>query len=292
MNFRSDLALECREPLDLSGQRGLRCKEEDLEGCRLTRLEVLDEVGSKTIGKPPGTYVTVELPPLGEYAEVYGPGMECVARELRRMLPPEGPVLVAGLGNIDMTPDALGPRCCALVLATRHLSGELAKSAGLGDLRPVMCLTPGVLGRTGMESAELVAAAVRATKPAAVLTVDALAARRLSRLGCTIQLGDSGIVPGSGVGNARRELSSKTLGVPVIALGVPTVVDAATLVADLADTREYAAINGGNAESANMMVTPREVDLLIDRAAKLCAMAVNRALQPHLDVEDFLELVE
>ncbi|MCL2298843.1 MAG: GPR endopeptidase, partial [Firmicutes bacterium] len=166
----------------------MRCGEEALEGCRLTRLEVLNETGAKAIGKPVGRYVTLELPPLGEYAEVYGPGMECAARELRRLLPPEGPVLVAGLGNGDMTPDALGPRCCALVLATRHLSGELAKSAGLGALRPVSCLTPGVLGRTGMESAELVAAAVRAVRPAAVLTVDALCARKLSRLGCTIQL--------------------------------------------------------------------------------------------------------
>jgi len=292
MNFRSDLALECREPLDLERHRGLRCKEEDLEGCRLTRLEVLDESGAKSIGKPVGTYVTVALPPLGEYAEVYGPGMECVARELRRMLPAEGPVLAVGLGNGDMTPDALGPRCCSLVLATRHIAGELAKSAGLGSLRPVSCLTPGVLGRTGMESAELVAAAVRATRPVAVLTVDALAARKLSRLGCTIQIGDSGIVPGSGVGNARRELSRGTLGVPVVSLGVPTVVDAATLVADLAAPREPTAANVGIAESANMMVTPREVDLLIERAAKLCAMAINRAMQPHLDVENFLELVE
>ncbi|MDR2686999.1 MAG: GPR endopeptidase [Oscillospiraceae bacterium] len=286
MNFRSDLALECREPLAREGRQGLRCSEEEHEGYRVTRLEVLDGAGAEAIGKPPGRYITIELPPLGEYADIYGPGMECAAGELQRLLPPGGPVLVAGLGNGSMTPDALGPRCCALVLATRHIAGELAKSAGLGSLRPVMCLTPGVLGRTGMESAELVAAAVRATKPAAVLTVDALAARKLSRLGCTIQLSDSGIVPGSGVGNARRELSRGTLGVPVVSLGVPTVVDAATLVADLAEA------SAPPAESAGMMVTPREVDLLVERAAKLCAMAVNRALQPHLAVEDFLELVE
>jgi len=288
MNFRSDLALECREPLMQEDQQGLRCREEEHEGYHVTRLEVLDQAGAEAIGKPVGTYVTIELPPLGEYADVYGLGMECAAGELRRMLPPEGPVLVAGLGNDNMTPDALGPRCCALVLATRHIAGELAKGAGLGSLRPVICLTPGVLGRTGMESAELVAAAVRATKPAAVLSVDALCARKLSRLGCTIQLSDSGIVPGSGVGNARQELSRGTLGVPVISLGVPTVVDAATLVADLAEAP------APPAESANMnmMVTPREVDLLIERAAKLCAMAINRALQPHLAIEDFLELVE
>ncbi|MCL2299299.1 MAG: GPR endopeptidase, partial [Firmicutes bacterium] len=123
-------------------------------------------------------------------------------------------------------------------------------------------------------------------RPAAVLTVDALCARKLSRLGCTIQLSDSGIVPGSGVGNARRELSRGTLGVPVVSMGVPTVVDAATLAADLTGN------NDPPAESAGMMVTPREVDLLIDRAAKLCAMAVNRALQPHLSMEEFLELTE
>ncbi len=286
MNFRSDLALECREPLTKQQQQGLRFHEEAAEGCRITRLEVLNQTGANSIGKPIGTYITVELPPLSEYAQVYGYGMECVTRALSTMLPKEGAVLVVGLGNDNMTPDALGPRCCELVLATRHITDELAKSAGLGSLRPVCSLTPGVLGRTGMESAELVAAAVRSTQSAAVLTVDALAARKLSRLGCTIQLSDSGIVPGSGVGNARLELSRKSLGVPVISLGVPTVVDAATLVADL--TQKNEAIP----EGADMMVTPREVDLLIERAAKLCAMAINRALQPHICTEDFLSLTE
>jgi spore protease len=151
----------------------------------------------------------------------------------------------------------------------------------------VACLTPGVLGRTGMESGELIAAAAGALRPAAVITVDALAARKISRLGCTLQISDNGIVPGSGVGNARQEISRATLGVPVVALGVPTVVDAATLVSDLADAEPKSP-----QECNDMMVTPREVDLLIERAAKLCAMAINRALQPHLQVEDLLELTE
>jgi len=149
----------------------------------------------------------------------------------------------------------------------------------------VTTLTPGVLGRTGMESGELIAAAVQKLKPAAVITVDALAARSLSRLGSTIQITDSGIVPGSGVGNARLAISKNTIGVPVIALGVPTVVDAATLVSELA------AHCAPPPQSEQMMVTPREVDLLVERAAKLCAMAINRALQPHICVEDFLALV-
>jgi len=283
MNFRSDLALECREPL--TEQQGLALCEEDHGDYRVTRLEVQNLEGARAIGKPVGHYVTIELPPLGEYADIYGDSMECTADELRRLLPERGTVLVVGLGNDSMTPDALGPRCCALVLATRHITGELAKSAGLGNLRPVTTLTPGVLGRTGIESGELIAAAVRALRPAAVITVDALAARSLSRLGCTIQINDSGIVPCSGVGNARLEISKNSLGVPVLGLGVPTVVDAATLVAELAQVEDPPP------ESEHMMVTPREVDLLIDRAAKLCAMAINRALQPHIEVEDFLALV-
>jgi len=136
-----------------------------------------------------------------------------------------------------------------------------------------------------VESGELIAAAVQTLQPAAVIIVDALAARSLSRLGCTVQMSNAGIVPGSGVGNARLELSESALGVPVIALGVPTVVDAATLVQELSDC-------DAPKESRMMMVTPREVDLLVQRAAKLCGMAINRALQPHLSVEDFLALVE
>ena len=284
MNFRSDLALECREPL-VQEQQGLALSEEDHGDYHITRLAVQNADGAKAIGKPVGHYVTIELPPLGEYADVYGEGMECAADELRRLLPGEGTVLVVGLGNDSMTPDALGPRCCAQVLATRHITGELAKSAGLGALRSVTTLTPGVLGRTGIESGELIAAAVRALRPTAVITVDALAARSLSRLGCTIQINDSGIVPGSGVGNARLEISKNSLGLPVLAMGVPTVVDAATLVAELAQ------VDDPPPESEHMMVTPREVDLLVERAAKLCAMAINRALQPHVSVEDFLALV-
>jgi spore protease len=284
MNFRSDLALECREPLRQTD--GMQCVQEETPDYKLTRMQVLTDEGARAVGKPLGAYVTIELPPIGDYAELFGEGMERVALELRRMLPPKGPVLVVGLGNGNMTPDALGPCCCAQVLATRHISGELARSAGLGALRPVTCLIPGVVGRTGIESGELISAAVQAVQPAAVVAVDALAARQLSRLGCTVQLTNSGVVPGSGVGNARLEISAKTLGVPVVALGVPTVVDAATLVHDLANSAQEHVLK----ESETMMVTPREVDLLIERAAKLCAMAINRALQPHLTTEEFLSI--
>ncbi|MDR3314771.1 MAG: GPR endopeptidase [Oscillospiraceae bacterium] len=295
MNFRSDLALECREPLAVQPE-GLECSEEKQGEISITRVNVNSEAGAQAIGKPRGRYVTIEVPPFGESAEVYGAGLDCATRELRTLLPPEGAVLVVGLGNDGITPDALGPRCCSMVLATRHLGGELAKSAGMADLRPVACFAAGVLGRTGVESGEMIAAAVRALEPAAVITVDALAARRLARLGCTIQLADSGIIPGSGVGNARKAITPAALGRPVISIGVPTVVDAATLACDLleqsnctlpeAQLRHALAPNG-----AQMMVTPREVDLLIARAAKLLGMAINCALHPAWEPEDFLMLL-
>ena len=298
MNFRSDLALECREPIARQPE-GLECGEELQGEVRVTRVRVTGEAGARAIGKPPGRYITIEAPPFGDSADVYGPAMECAARELRALLPAEGTVLVAGLGNDGITPDALGPRCCSMVLATRHLGGELAKSAGAAeqqDLRPVACLTAGVLGRTGMESGELIAAAVRALEPAAVITVDALAARRLARLGRTIQLADSGIVPGSGVGNARKAITPRALGRPVISLGVPTVVDAATLAFDLLELSgsalpEEQLRRSLEPHGEQMMVTPREVDLLIGRAARLLGMAINRALHPAWGVEAFLMMV-
>ena len=293
LNFRSDLAVECRDPK--RAVAGVDFRQEELPDYKISHLKIKNEEGVRALGKPVGNYITIELPPIGEYAELYGAGTERAARELRDMLPGSGTVLVVGLGNDSMTPDALGPRCCAQVLATRHIGKELAQSAGLGSLRPVTCLIPGVVGRTGIESGELIAAAVRAVRPAAVIAADALAARQLSRLGRTVQITDSGVVPGSGVGNARLEISAKTLGVPVVALGVPTVVDAATLVNDLTgeSVKKIKAEECGTAEECGaMMVTPREVDLLIERAAKILSMAVNRALQPHLSAEELLLLME
>ncbi|MDR1465719.1 MAG: GPR endopeptidase [Oscillospiraceae bacterium] len=286
MNFRSDLAMECRERCD-ADLPGLRCSERSEEGVRVTRIEVLDETGARNLGKPVGKYVTLEVAPFGEQAEQGDPALDCLVRELRDLLPEEGPVLAVGLGNEGITPDALGPRCAQRLLATRHISGELARSAGLGNLRPLACLAPGVLGETGMETGEIVAGVVKETKPAAVLTIDALAARSLGRLGRTVQMTNSGIAPGSGVGNARTELSAGTLGVPVISVGVPTVVDAQTLAGDLLEERTPPP-GRWDAAAEQMMVTPREVDLMIDRAAKFIALAINCAMQPHMMPEEFL----
>ena len=159
--------------------------------------------------------------------------IQTAAKEIRSLLPEKGLVLVAGLGNSDITPDDLGPRTANMILATRHISEELARAVGLIGLRPVAVLAPGVLGQTGIETGELLYSIVQRLSPAALIVVDALASRRLDRLGCTLQISDTGISPGSGVGNARPHISRETMGVPVISMGVPTVVDAATLAADL-----------------------------------------------------------
>lgn len=273
MQYRTDLAMEAVG----EGSRFVRTWTQD--GVTLHRVTV-DTATAAACGKPCGDYVTATLPPLTDDERLLEQAARAIGKELRRLLPPQGTVLVVGLGNEAITPDALGPRAAAQVLATRHIPKELARSVGLTDLRPCAVVTPGVLGNTGVESGELVAGVCRTVKPSAVIAMDALAARSLSRLGCTVQLSDTGIAPGSGVGNNRRALCRDTLGVPVIGLGVPTVVDAETLVRDLAH-REC--------DSA-MMVTPREIDLMIDRAARLLAMTVHAALQPQYSPLELLAI--
>lgn len=269
MQYRTDLAMEAAEPTS-EAYRAAREWEEN--GVQLFRMSV-NAAAAEQLGKPIGEYLTATLPPLTDDETLLEQAARVIGGELRRLLPSDGTVLVVGLGNEAITPDALGPRAAAQILATRHIPGELARSVGLDDLRPCAVVTPGVLGNTGVESGELVAGVCRTVKPAAVIAIDALAARSLSRLGCTVQLSDTGIAPGSGVGNDRRALCRDTLGVPVIGVGVPTVVDAETIVRDLTD--EELSPHG-----TAMMVTPREIDLMIDRAARLLAMTVHAALQP------------
>ena len=190
---------------------------------KVTRIKVTNRAGEKALGKPVGSYITIEVPRLTDDAALDDDFLSCVKNELSRLLPGDGPVFVCGVGNTEITPDALGPHTAAGVLATRHISGELARSVGLGDLRPVSVLSPGVLGQTGIETGEILLGIVEKVKPGAVIVIDALASRKLSRLGCTVQMSDTGISPGAGVGNARKEISRDTLGVSVISVGVPIV---------------------------------------------------------------------
>lgn len=290
MNFRTDLALEDRETdKDLPSNATVRIEHHD--GCTVTAIEVLpEEVGFYR--KPPGQYITIELPAMTDSIDREDRFLTLVAKELWQLLPEKGMVLAAGLGNRAITPDALGPRTADQILATRHITGELERLTGETQLRSVVSVSPNVLGNTGLEAVELLESLTGKLKPAAILVIDALAARKLSRLGCTVQLSNAGIAPGSGVGNSRPAISRETLGVPVIAIGVPTVVDAGTLALDLLEGkgiffREEEVAPRGTA----MIVTPREIDLLINRASRLVAMAVNTALNPVFDAETFAALL-
>ena len=290
MQFRTDLALELKENCSDSCPGISTCRWERGEVC-ITRIQVESEEGEKALGRPMGRYVTVEMPSFSEDPNWDEDCTAAVVEELKDLLPKEGTVLVMGLGNQDITPDALGPKAVEQILVTRHISGELARSVGLGDLRPVAAMAPGVLGQTGIESAEILKAVSQRIAPSAVVVMDALASRELSRLGCTVQLSDTGIRPGAGVGNARKEISRETLGIPVIAVGVPTVVDAVTLAQDLLpDWQEDLARKVAPAHR-QMMVTPREIDLVIQRSAAFLALAVNRTLHPHLSSKEILEMM-
>jgi len=282
---RTDLALEAREMWDEGGggrlPEGVEATSEQRGGSRVETLRIVSPEGAAALGKPMGTYVTIfpeaftrrEEGAFEETAALLG---QCLRALLA--LPERAGVLVAGLGNLAVTPDNLGPKTMRHVLATRHLVDALP--AAFGHFRKVSVLETGVLGNTGMESAELLGAVTEALRPDAVIAVDALASRRLGRICRTVQLTDTGIVPGSGVGNRRSELSRATLGVPVIAVGVPTVVDAGTLAADLT---ELAGIGSPAPEDfgtygAEMIVTPREIDEQMTGISRLLGYGIDLAL--------------
>ena len=289
MQIRTDLALEAAANIPLPAE-DVTVRTRTESGARLTYLHIRSESGARQLQKPRGQYLTMEVPPLSDSDEELETHARLLGGELRGWLPENGTVLVVGLGNEAITPDAIGPQTAKLVLATRHIGGEFARSTGLQDLRPTAVLATGVLGKTGVESVEIVRGVCGVVQPAAVIAADALASPSVSRLGCTVQLCDSGIAPGSGVGNRRRPLSREQLGVPVIAMGVPTVVDARTLALDLTGGEE--ACERVEPRGAAMMVTPREIDLIVRRASRLIAMAIHSALQPNYSPLELMAVAE
>ena len=247
---------------------------------RITDITIDDDRCFSAIGKGKGRYITIEGASLSRFSDDYEQMIIELAGEIGRLVP-DGEIFVAGLGNNDITPDALGPQVISKILATRHLRDELdsEEEQFLTSLRPVSAFAGGVLGQTGIETSEMVHAIVQQIHPAAIIAIDALACSDISRLGTTIQICDSGISPGSGVSNTRRELSEKIFGIPVIAIGVPTVVDMHTIVRNLTG-------NEPDRELPNMMVTPRDIDRLTERASQLIAFGINLALQPSLTLDD------
>ena len=291
---RTDLALEAREIWQESASEttelpGVLAREEEINGYAVTKVDILDEEGEAALGKKQGSYITIEIDPLSRReAEAFARGVYAIRDMLRPLLnlSPADTVLVVGLGNRAITPDAIGPIAASHTLATRHLVDHLPEH--FGAFRRVTVLQTGVLGTTGIESAELVQACVKAFQPDCIIAIDALASRKLSRVCRTVQLCDSGIAPGSGIGNRRAELNRETLGVPVIAIGAPTVVDAGTLVLDLLEEsgHQMADSTAFAQEGGSMIVTPKEIDAQVADIAKLLGYALNCALHKDLTVED------
>lgn len=296
MNLRTDLAVERREIVGSDHIDGVVFREYEEKGVKITEIEVTNRSGSEALGKPEGTYITLEVTPFTQMTDIFSHQLDVIADKINSLLPEgEGTVLIVGLGNKSITPDALGPLVVNSVMATRHIGGELQKSIGFEDMRRVAAVATGVLGKTGIESSEITESIVRKIRPCAVIAVDALAARRLERLGTTVQMASSGVTPGSGVGNARGALNEETLGVPVISIGVPTVVDGATLAYDIIEkaghSKSLPEEDIFKALGQGIIVTPEEVDLMVERAALLVAMGINCALQRFLDPKDILAIV-
>lgn len=289
MDYRTDLAME-RTVYPGGIGDGVAVQTQQEGDAEITWVRIHTPAAAKRLGKAEGTYWTMthpELPYLSpeERIEI----ARQVAQTLRIMLPPKGDVLVLGLGNRRMTADALGDRVVSGILVTRHMKDE-------GDLRGVCAMSPGVLGITGVETAELALGLVERLKPSAVLVVDALAAMETSHIGTTIQLTDTGIHPGSGVGNHRLGITREYLQVPVIAMGIPLVVYASTIVRDALksiisteksdeDAHEMAEQLVGQAKS-DLVVTPRNIDELVAGLADMLALAVNSALQPNYSIDE------
>lgn len=290
MAVRTDLALEAQEQINES-ITGIDVKESREHGMKITRLRVMTDTAAKRLGKEKGTYITCEFKALTDEFTAADKRIEMIGKMISQLVPESGCVLVAGIGNQNITPDSLGPKSASKVLATRHITGAVAKTLGIDGLRSVCVLAPGVLGQTGLEVHELLSGIIKNAGVACVIAVDALASRSLKRLGCTVQISDTGISPGAGVGNHRRALNERTLGVPVISVGVPTVVDAATLAFDLLGKSGERSLLSENKAAADMVVTPREIDLLTERASVLIGMAINVALQPELSSEELFALI-
>lgn len=290
------MAVERHEIAGSEDIDGIEINKYDDGGVTVTEIKVTNENGSRALDKPLGSYVTVEVTPFSKASDLFSHQLTVLSEQIKKLIPDSGLVLIAGLGNKTITPDALGPRAAELIFATRHIGAELRKSIGMENIRNAAVIIPGVLGKTGVETGEIIESVARKVKPCAVIAIDALASRRLERLGTTVQMATSGVVPGSGVGNARSRIDEQTLGIPVLSVGVPTVVDAATLASDLIEQAGYAA-DGAEFEKLlkpigeRIMVTPKEIDLMIERAAQLVAMSINCALQPELDPKDILAIV-
>jgi spore protease len=313
-NIRTDLAVEAREMLMGEVREeipGVTAQTETFDEITVTRVSVDTPEAAERMGKQQGLYVTLEAPGLRQKnTQLQDQLSSRFTKELLNMveLQPDTTVLVVGLGNWNVTPDALGPRVVKDLLVTRHILQMEPETLGEG-FRPLAAIAPGVMGITGVETSEIIQGLVEKVKPDILIAVDALAARNLNRLHTTIQLADTGITPGSGVGNKRAAISHETIGIPVIAVGVPTVVDAVTIADDLInhllgeimkeageESPVHAVVRSiaeGDKRSimeevltpygGRLMVTPKDIDTLVEDISRLIAGGINAAVHPAVE---------
>ena len=320
INVRTDLVLEAREIYkenhkDEGDIDGIEVIEETEKDIKVTTVKVKNEDGAKKIGKPKGNYITIDIPDFTAYdGETMDRVSEVVSEVLGRLIKidTKKTALIVGLGNWQVTPDALGPKVTEKIMVTRHLQTVMPEAID-DSVRPVCSIAPGVLGVTGIETVEIIRGVVEKIKPDLVICIDALAARRVQRVNTTIQIGDTGISPGAGVGNNRKQINEENLGVKVIAIGVPTVVDAVTITNDTIDlvvdsliknssngTEFYKMLKSldknekenlikevtASKNNTDMIVTPKDIDLIINSLSKIIANGINMALQPNMDMEE------
>lgn len=307
-----DLAVEAREIVrGETGQEipGVRVNRENYEHAGVTIVEVVEKSAEAIMGKPVGTYITIEAPILRENnPAAHHQIAEILARQLDRLIgnmPAYANILLVGLGNWHATPDALGPKVIEKSLVTRHLF-NYAPQELKGGMRAVSALAPGVLGITGIETAEIIKGVVEKIHPEMIIVIDSLAARSVTRICTTIQIADTGISPGSGIGNRRAGINRESMGVPVLAIGVPTVVHAAVIAQDSINgfleqwqnnNQSLAGMNPGFARhiigkvlepfGGDLTVTPKEIDALIQSMAKVIAGGISLALHPGLTPDDY-----
>lgn len=317
----TDLAIEAAQALtdDIKKSDGIELTATHSEAASVTLVKITNRKGSEEMGKPIGSYITIESPYMRENVpEMHEEIKKLFADRLSELcdLKKEDSVLIVGLGNRYVTPDSLGPKVISGIMVTRHIKDSLPEEIK-DNVRPVSAVTPGVMGLTGIESSEIIKGIAEKTKPSLIIAIDALAARKASRINSTVQMSDTGVTPGAGVGNTRGALNRDSMGVPVIAIGVPTVVDAATLVNDslnsilgsmleasdkgkdfyrtlqeLSGEEKYSLISAClDPYTENMFVTPKEVDSVVDTLADIISGGINMALQPEINKDNVNVLI-
>ncbi len=281
MGIRTDIASESkilREKIP----NGVSQNIETINGVKIVNIKIENEIGSKILNRAIGTYITLEHSNmlLPENSEII---TKILVNELKKLISNKHSILIVGLGNKNISPDAIGPFVADKIIATRHLKGPLADELGLSKLNSISVIAPGVLGQTGIEAFEIIQSMSKKINPDLIIAIDALAAKSIDRLGTTIQITNTGISPGSGVENKRAEISKNTLNIPVIALGMPTVVDMETIISEMCPNQNLSA-------SSSMMVTPRNIDQIIARSSSLISNSINQALFPSLSPKEISSL--